>query len=109
MGAGADADIEAFQERTGIKPAKGAYADKLDRLSQAAFDLIKIIEIERCGIRDGNGFWHGSDAMDGSVREIQSIWDEEHGRDGANPDTDEMPFYETFDGDTGELPEYETA
>ena len=29
------------------------------------FELIKIIELEISGIRDGDGYWHGSDVIGG--------------------------------------------
>lgn len=44
--------------------------DTLNRMSQEAFELIKIIELEKSGVRDGDGFWHGSDALGNAVQEI---------------------------------------
>jgi hypothetical protein len=66
MGSRTDANIAARQEAAGIKPARGEMADALEDLSQAAFQIIKIVELERSGIRDGDGYWHGSDVM-GSI------------------------------------------
>ena len=63
MGSMTDANIEAFQKATGITPATGARAELLEELSQAAFQLIKIIEMERSGIREGDGKWHGCDVV----------------------------------------------
>jgi hypothetical protein len=37
----------------------------LEDLSQAAFQIIKVVELERSGIRDGDGYWHGGDVMGG--------------------------------------------
>jgi hypothetical protein len=41
----------------------------------AAFDLIKIIEMEKSGIRDAGGVWYGGDPLGGIVREIVLILD----------------------------------
>jgi hypothetical protein len=65
--------IAAWQERAGIKEATGARRELLEELSQAAFELIKVIELERSGIRDGDGCWSGSDAMGGQVREMADL------------------------------------
>jgi hypothetical protein len=54
MGAETNAAVEV-QRHAVLKPATGDYDRILMRMSEAAFDLIKIIELERSGIRDGNG------------------------------------------------------
>ena len=54
-----EAKIAAWQKAVGIEPAKGGHADILEALSKAAFEAIKVIELERSGIRDGDGCWHG--------------------------------------------------
>ena len=63
MGLRTDTQIAAWQEEIGIEPATGEYAEILRKLSNAAFEMIKVIELERSGIRDGDGRWHGSDVM----------------------------------------------
>ena len=63
MGSRTDANIAAWQEQSGIKPATGKRAELLSKLSNAAFETIKLIELERSGIRDGDGYWHGSDPL----------------------------------------------
>ena len=70
MGSMTDANLAAFAEHTGIQPAKGERANTLDAMSRHAFDLIKIIELEASGIRDGDGYWHGSDPLGGTVNDI---------------------------------------
>ena len=70
MGQMTDATIAAWQETHGIKPATGARAEKLRKLSRQAYELIRIIELEMSGIRDGDGHWHGSDPLDGIVLQI---------------------------------------
>lgn len=63
MGSRTDARIAAFQEQTGIKPARGDRAISIKKLQDACFEAIRIMELERSGIRDGNGFWTGSDVV----------------------------------------------
>jgi hypothetical protein len=45
-------------------------------MSDMAFALIKVIELERSGIRDGDGFWSGSDPMGGIARDLASLIEE---------------------------------
>ena len=72
MGQQTDAAIAAWQNEAGIEPAAGARLDALQRLSRLAYDLIRVVELERSGIRDGDGFWHGSDPLGGLVDEIHA-------------------------------------
>ncbi len=71
MGQMTDAKTAAWQDAAGIKPATGDRVERLQELSQAAYRLIKIIELESAGIRDGNGYWHGSDPLHGTA---SSLW-----------------------------------
>jgi hypothetical protein len=72
MGMITKANIEAWQKAAGIEPATGKRAKVLGKMSDAAFELIKIIELERSGIRDGDGYWHGSDAMGDVAQDLVS-------------------------------------
>lgn len=63
MGQRTQAAIAAWQQQAGIEPATGERARILHDLSAACFDTIKIIELENSGIRDGDGYWHGSDVI----------------------------------------------
>lgn len=74
MGQMTQARVAAWQEAAGIEPATGDRAERLQELSQAAYELIKIIELESSGIRDGDGYWHGSDPLQGKVLEISDRW-----------------------------------
>jgi hypothetical protein len=69
MGVRTNATIAVWQEKSGIRPATGRYAEVLEDISQAAFELIKITELERSGIRDGDGYWHGSGVMQGALND----------------------------------------
>ena len=48
----------------GIEPATGARAEALAELSRLASDLIRVIDLERSGVRDGDGSWRGRNALD---------------------------------------------
>jgi hypothetical protein len=64
------ATIAAWQEKAGIEPAQGAAADLLQKMSDGAFQLIKVIELQRSGIREGDGCWHGADVMGAVARNL---------------------------------------
>jgi hypothetical protein len=52
------------EARSRIKPAEsGKRLELLSIMQEVCFDTIKIIELERSGIRDGDGYWRGSDPM----------------------------------------------
>jgi hypothetical protein len=70
MGQMTDFQIARWQEKAGIKPATGEYTRILNDLSDAAFEAIKIIELEKCDIRDGDGYWHGSDVIGGMISNL---------------------------------------
>ena len=59
----------------------------LRRMSDMAFELIKIIELERSGIRDGDGCWSGSDPMGGAARELAGLIEEYERRTKSADDT----------------------
>jgi len=73
MGSYTEAKIEAWQKAAGIEPATGRKAELLRKLSDKAFELIKVIELECSGIRDGDGYWHGSDVMGGIMGDIVGL------------------------------------
>jgi hypothetical protein len=65
--------IREWQKKAGIKPASGKELEKLNRLSKHAYDLIRIIELERSGIRDGAGYWCGGDMFEYAVMDIVDL------------------------------------
>jgi hypothetical protein len=74
MGAMRNSEIDAFQRKAGIEPATGAQLAALNDMQQKAFELIRVIELERCGIRDGDGSWSGSDAFGGTVEQLMQAY-----------------------------------
>ncbi len=76
MGASRNYQIEKFEAETGLRAATGKRADVLRQLSDQACELVKIIELERSGIRDGDGFWGGSDPLGGTVRDLSNLFQE---------------------------------
>ncbi len=74
MGTVTDARIAAWQEEAGIEPAHGDQGEALGKISRLAYELIQLVELERSGIRDGDGGWHGSDPLDGTIRDLSAHW-----------------------------------
>jgi hypothetical protein len=66
-----EAQIAAFEAATGVKRARGGRADALRQISDKAFELIKVIELEYSGIRDGDGHWYGSDVVGAVMGDLQ--------------------------------------
>ena len=88
MGASRNSQIDAFAEKTGIKSATGRRAEILQHISEEAFELIKIVELEISGIRDGDGFWGGSDPLTHFVSGIDSLFDQFRQLDKVYRETD---------------------
>jgi hypothetical protein len=74
MGWKTDLKIQAFQEQAGIKPASPKQTEALNAISTLGARLISICALERSGIRDGDGAWHGSDPLRGTIQNIQKIF-----------------------------------
>jgi len=70
MGCYYDACMEAFKQETGIRDITGAHGEALNGLSDAAFELIKIIQLEKSGIRSGDGCWGPSDVFGTVVEDL---------------------------------------
>ena len=78
MGQIQDRRIREFQRRAGIVPAHGKRVETLDAMSALAVDLIKVIELEKSGIRAGDGGWGGSDPISGLIHELVVAECEDH-------------------------------
>ena len=74
MGQITDERIAAWQQAAGIEPATGAQLERLEEMQEEGVNLIRIIELERSGIRDGDGSWHGSDPLGGTVLRLSELW-----------------------------------
>ncbi len=73
MGQLRDAAITSFQEHAGLKPPCGQQRELLERMQQVAFDLIRILELEISGIRDGDGYWTSCDPVHETVIELGTL------------------------------------
>ena len=73
MGVYRNSAIECFQKHAGLEPACGQRRELLERMQQLAFDLIKILELEISGIRDGDGYWGYSDPVSGTVEKLGTL------------------------------------
>ena len=74
MGQMTDERISAWQQAAGIEPATGAQLERLEAMQEQGVNLIKIVELELSGIRDGDGSWHGSDPLGGTVLRVSELW-----------------------------------
>jgi hypothetical protein len=68
-----DGASEPQPETAPITEVVGDRAEALNALSTAAYEAIKIIELERSGIRDGNGFWNGGDVIGGMTSDLINL------------------------------------
>lgn len=74
MGSRTDFAIASFQARTGIKRATPKQAEALNEISRRASELISICALEKSGIRDGDGHWHGSDPLRNTIQAIRKLF-----------------------------------
>lgn len=74
MGTMTNAAIAKWQEESGIEPARGDRAEMLKRVAELAAEIIALTALETSGIRDGDGYWHGSDPLDGYIRDLYGLW-----------------------------------
>ena len=70
MGIRTDLKIQAWQEQAGIEPATGKLHDLWCELQDRCFEAIKVAELEKSGIRDGDGHWYGSDVVDHTLFDL---------------------------------------
>jgi len=76
MGQITDAKIAEWQRYAGIEPARGRKLELLDRMQQEALALIRIVELEKSGIREGDGFWYGSDPLCSITKRFPELYRE---------------------------------
>ena len=74
MGQMTDERISTWQQAAGIEPPTSAQLGRLEEMQEECFNLIRIIELERSGIRDGDGNWYGSDPLGGTVLRLSELW-----------------------------------
>lgn len=63
--------VDAVEEATGIRRATGRPRKILDGLQALTAKYLEVLALEKSGIRDGDGFWHGSDVVYGMAQEIE--------------------------------------
>ena len=78
MGSETDRKIAEFQANAGIEPATGKRCESLQAMSKLGYELIRLIELEQCGIRGGDGYWHGCDPLWHVVNDIHELYGELH-------------------------------
>jgi hypothetical protein len=97
MGQRRDAEIEAWQKMAGLRPSP--HWNLLDAMSNKAFELIKVIQLEMSGIRDGDGCWSGSDAMGGIARDLVKTIEEWEAAERRQYEAAQAGQVNFFDGD----------
>lgn len=81
MGMITDAKIARFKERlargeVSYQPAQGAALIALNKAEAYAREFIRILPLEKSGERDGDGYWSGSNPIDGLPRAILEAYQE---------------------------------
>jgi len=70
--------MEAFREATGIRPLSGEAAKFVKELQSVCLSTALMLENELSGIRDGNGYWQGSDIVGGLCEDLaaaaERVW-----------------------------------
>ena len=75
MGTLTDRNIAEWQAHAGLEPVTGERREILEKMSETAFELIKAIELEKSGIRSGDGRWYGCvDYMLELTHEMRSLF-----------------------------------
>jgi hypothetical protein len=90
-----------------IEPQTGTHGAALEEAAEAARTFLKVIELERSGVRDGDGSWHGScpvehvmDELDAKITHLRcaryhwsaSQWGEQTAQVASYSDSSELPF-----------------
>jgi len=73
MGMRTEMQIEAWQKNAGLHVPSPTICALWTKLQDACFEAIKIAELEKSGIRDGDSFWHGSDVIGATLSDLQDI------------------------------------
>ena len=47
---------------------------KVEQMQDYAHRLSECLVLEETGVRDGDGYWHGSDPIDGIIWNMSQLW-----------------------------------
>jgi hypothetical protein len=73
MGMQTEMAIKEWQKNAGLHVPSPAIHELWCELQQTAFAAIKIAELEKSGIRDGDSGWHGGDVIGGTLQNLQDV------------------------------------
>ena len=73
MGQITDMKIRQFQKESGIEPATEKRGVWLGTMSDKAYTLIKVLALERAGIRDGDGRWYMGDPINAIIHQLHEL------------------------------------
>ncbi len=104
MGQQSDARIADFRVRNGIQLPTAERREWIGRVKRAAVELIEVMVLEEAGIRDGDGYWHGSDVVEGAFTAIERLQEIDPGHyptsaADAHKAPDIQPLGVLFDGE----------
>jgi hypothetical protein len=73
MGAITDYRAAVWQEKAGLSVPPATTIALWSELQELAFEAIRVAELEKSGIRDGDSFWHGADVVGATLRELEQV------------------------------------
>jgi hypothetical protein len=79
--------LDRTRSNSGFDPnMRGEIVDLWSKLQNVACETIKVAELEKAGVRDGDGFWHGDvlgalfKDLKSAVRQLEEHYDKEFER-----------------------------
>jgi len=63
----------------GLQPVPQHHAELLNQMSQICSDLIKLMELERSGVRNGQGFWPVEDPILSQTKRLALLAEQHRG------------------------------
>jgi hypothetical protein len=73
MGMMTEMRLELWRQDAGVEIPDLQTQELWRKLQKQCFEAIKIAELEVSGIRDGDGYWHGSDVVGGILGDLEHI------------------------------------
>jgi|SRR6516164_837460 hypothetical protein len=73
MGTRTDCETAEWQENAGLNIPSPTIQELWSKLQDTCFEVIKIAELEKSGIRDGDSCWHGSDVVGHTLSDLHNV------------------------------------
>jgi hypothetical protein len=65
--------LQEWREEAGIHVPPPETCELWSELQRSAFEVIRVGELEKSGIRDGMGYWHGGCAIEGVLGKLREV------------------------------------